>query len=127
MCEWAAKCANACVIERVSAILYPVQVGVGVKGGAEAAVHAVRRFLDDMSDYYRDKVVVKLDFKNAFNCLRRDRMLEAVQEWIPELYAFCYNAYTCHPLIICSAIQQSNRLQVFSRGTLWDRCCSASR
>ena len=60
--------------------------------GAEAAVHAVHRYLDDMSNY-PDKVVVKLDFKNAFNCLRRGRMLEAVQEWIPELYKFCcYNA-----------------------------------
>ena len=83
----------------VASILSPVQVGVGVKGGAEAAVHATRRYIDSIRDS-PDRAIVKLDFKNAFNCLRRDCMLEAVLQWIPELYAFCHNAYSGHPLIM---------------------------
>ena len=75
----------------------PIKVGVGVKGGAEATVHAARRYLESIRDC-PDKVMVKLDFKNAFNCIRRDRMLEAVAELAPEIYAFCNNA-ACHPLI----------------------------
>jgi hypothetical protein len=80
-------------------MLSPVQVGVGVKGGAEAAVHATRRYIDSIRDS-PDRAIVKLDFKNAFNCLRRDCMLEAVLQWIPELYAFCHNAYSGHPVIM---------------------------
>ena len=95
----AAKCANSAVIDRVASILSPVQVGVGVKGGAQAAVHATRRYIDSIRDS-PDRAIVKLDFKNAFSCLRRDCMLEAVQQWIPELYAFCHNAYSGHPLIM---------------------------
>ena len=41
----AAKCANNHVIERRSKALQPQQLGVGVAGGAEAAVHAVRRLV----------------------------------------------------------------------------------
>ena len=40
----------------------PSQLGVGVPGGCEAAVHATRRFLTNMPDNF---VVVKIDFSNA--------------------------------------------------------------
>ena len=38
----AAKCANAYVVGRMSQALEPLQLGVGVPGGAEAAIHATR-------------------------------------------------------------------------------------
>ena len=41
----AAKCANSHLIEYRSKILQPRQVGVGVAGGAEAAIHATRRYI----------------------------------------------------------------------------------
>ena len=56
----------------------------------EGAVHATRRFVEDMQ---KDTVPVKLDVSNAFNTLRRDLMLEAVARYIPELYAFAYANY----------------------------------
>ena len=40
-----------------------------------------------------DCVVAKLDFKNAFNSVRRDCMLEAVLSEVPEIYNFCHLAY----------------------------------
>ena len=49
--------------------LQPLQLGAGVKGGAEATVHAARRFVQDLPT---DHAVVKLDFSNAFNSVRRD-------------------------------------------------------
>jgi len=64
----AAKCANNHVIEKRSKALQPQQLGVGVAGGAEAAVHAVRRLVSNLP---KDNVVVKLDFSNAFNCIRQ--------------------------------------------------------
>ena len=49
----------------------PIQLGVGTPGGAEAAIHAVRRYAEH---FPKDYIIVKLDFKNAFYTLRRDSM-----------------------------------------------------
>jgi len=38
-------------------------------------------------------VVVKIDFSNALNCIRRDSVLAAVSASIPEIYRFCCLAY----------------------------------
>lgn len=37
--------------------------------------------------------MVKLDFANAFNSIRRDCMLEAVQSQCPAIYSFVYSNY----------------------------------
>jgi hypothetical protein len=102
----AAKCANAFAITRIAGYLPPRQLGVGVAGGAEAAVHAVRRF---MSTAEEESVLIKIDFANAFNCLFRDRMLAAVDEMVPELAAFCHLAY-----------EESSRLK-FGGFTVWSQ------
>ena len=60
----AAKCANSHIITKRSQALQLQQLGVGVSGGAEAAVHATRRLLQNLPPGH---VVVKLDFLNAFN------------------------------------------------------------
>ena len=67
MMRLAAKCANNHVIAKRSKALQPQQLGVGVSGGAEAAVHAARRLVSNLPS---DHVIVKLDFSNAFNCIR---------------------------------------------------------
>ena len=85
-----AKCANISALEKVADIFQPVQLGVGVSGGCEAAIHSTRRFASDMPESH---VLVKLDFKNAFNCIHRDILLDRVAEVIPELYPFCHLAY----------------------------------
>src|SRR6218665_1705448 len=75
----AAKCANRRAVARLSAHFMPVQLGTAVPGGCEAAVHNTRRFIRSMRP---DQVLVKLDFTNAFNSLRRDIMLSAVYKTI---------------------------------------------
>lgn len=45
------------------------------RGGCEAAVDACCRYLNSLPE---DHVIVKLDFSNAFNCLRRETLLKAV-------------------------------------------------
>src|SRR6218665_455775 len=69
----------------------PLQVGVAVPGGGEAAIHASRSFVTNMTE---DEIFVKLDFANAFNILRRDIMLQMVYYTIPEIYEFTYPAYS---------------------------------
>ena len=53
-------------MEEMGELLAPRQLDYGVKGGAEAAVHAARLYLRDLDPA---KAIVKLDFKNAFNSL----------------------------------------------------------
>jgi len=86
----AAKCANSYALSQLGDSLLPEQLGVATSGGCEAAVHATRRYMAAMS---ADTVLVKIDFSNAFNCLRRDRMLKTVADHMPDLYRFCWLSY----------------------------------
>ena len=69
----------------------PRQLGVGIRGGCEAAIHSARRYLQSLS---ADHIMVKLDFANAFNSLHRSDMLLSVSDRLPELYAFCLSSYS---------------------------------
>ena len=46
-----------------------------------------------MSVMSENQVLVKLDFRNAFNSIHRDALLECVASRLPELYQFCHLAY----------------------------------
>ena len=85
------KCANTFGINQLKGVFHPHQLGVGTPGGCEAAIHSARRYLEALP---ADHVVVKLDFSYAFNSLHRSDMLLAVQSRIPDLYAYCYSAYS---------------------------------
>jgi len=85
------KLACAFAIPIISPLLSPLQLGVGIAGGSEGAVHAARRFVNSMG---LNKVFVKLDFSNAFNSLHWRDMLFAVADKIPELYSLVFSAYS---------------------------------
>ena len=89
LCCLAAKVASFKVRDEMAALLAPHQLGYGVKGGAEAAVHAARLYVQDLEQ----RCVVKLDVKNAFNTLRRDKMLQAIQTFTPALLPFVHSSY----------------------------------
>jgi len=84
----ASKCANSVGSVQLRNYFCPRQLGVGIPGGCEAAVHSART-----EALPADHVVVKMDFSNAFNSLHRVDMLEAVADRLPALYAFCFSAY----------------------------------
>ena len=75
----------------MATLLSPRQLGYGVSQGAEAAVHAARFYLRNIGS---NKVLLKLDFRNAFNSIRRDKMLEAVQRLAPSIYPFVHSVYS---------------------------------
>ena len=85
-----AKIAGQMVVEDMAALLSPKQLGYGDRGGAEAAVHAARRYLQNLPSGH---ALLKLDFRNAFNSVRRDKMLEAVRVLAPEIYPLVHSAY----------------------------------
>ena len=80
--------------------------------GCEAAAHATHLYLRNMSPGH---LLLKLNFKNAFNTLRRDKMIESVKEYAPELFTFILSAYEqlfCGDHILESAegVQQGDPL-----------------
>ena len=87
----AAKCANSFACARMKDILSPLQLGVAVSGGCEAAVHATRRFAESMPPGH---TIIKLDFANAFNSVHRVAMLESAAKLTPEIYRFCHLTYS---------------------------------
>jgi len=84
------KCANSHSLARLAPSFSPTQLGVGIPGGCEAAIHSARRFLETMP---KDNVVVKLDFSNAFNSLHKLDMLQTIVNTAPELFPYCHSAY----------------------------------
>ena len=94
-----AKVAGHKVMDAVGKILAPRHLGGGVRGGAEAAVYATRLYLEDLAP---DKAVLKLDFRNAFNSIHRDKVLAAVLEHSPELYPFVHSVYSSPSSLFCS-------------------------
>ena len=60
--------------------LRPTQLGYSSKSGSKVAAHAARHYLTSST---QNKVFLKLDIKNAFNCLNRDIFLQEDKERIP--------------------------------------------
>eukprot|EP00731_Ephydatia_muelleri_P031989 Em0023g496a len=92
-------------MNEMAALLSSCQLGYGVSKGAEAAVHTVRCYIKSLDS---SRVLIKLDFKNAFNSVRRDKMLKAVQQLAPSIFPFVHSAYSSpSSLYWCDKIIQS--------------------
>ena len=65
------------------------QLGFGVKGGAEAPIHAARAFINSHDEI----VLLKINFTNAFNSIRRDKAIKAVHEHVPNLFNYSCSSY----------------------------------
>ena len=66
------------------------QLGFGRKGGTEAVAHAARSFVSSCPPGF---AFLKLDFRNAFNTLRRDHLLRVVRDTTHELFHLVEHAY----------------------------------
>ena len=95
-------------------LLSPRWLGYGVRGGAEAAVNAARRFLAKMAAH----AFVKLDFQNAFNSIHRNKMLEATHDLAPDIYPFLHFSYTPPHNIFVGVTGPFFQTRKYSRVTL---------
>ena len=87
------KCCCEATTEEAKVIFGPLQVGVATQGGAEASVHAVRKLAQEFGDD-PGKIMLKVDFSNAFNMVDRTVMLAQVFEKLPGWYRwveYCYS------------------------------------
>ena len=101
----AAKAACRPTIRSLSREFAPTQLGVGVPGGCEAAAHAVRSLVNDVSRVCgagEGRILVKLDMQNAFNSIRRDHLLEVCHRRAPSIYPLVHSAYADHSLLFAS-------------------------
>jgi Reverse transcriptase (RNA-dependent DNA polymerase) len=88
----ASKCAVRMVQGQLSNYLQPLQVGVAVKNGAESVILEAQHFVDQHGNN-SNKVLVLLDFKNAFNSIGRDAMFQQVRLHAPSIspwVEYCY-------------------------------------
>ena len=96
-----AKCARTKVQQSAREYLAPFQLGYGTPCGTEAAAHASHRYLHNILPGHAT-CMLKLDFKNAFNCAGKDKFVKAVEHVIPTLYSFVHSsAYKGPSLLFC--------------------------
>lgn len=82
--RWTAKCVAKKATADCADYLAPHQLGVGVRGGAEAIIHAASSIFHDGNIKDEDKWVLQIDFENAFNMISRSTMLEEVRKRCPK-------------------------------------------
>lgn len=75
--------------EELGRSLAPLQLAVGVSGGVEALVHAVRSALAADSD----TALLTVDMANAFNEVDRSALFTAVQKYVPALLPYVQWSY----------------------------------
>ena len=61
----------------------PLNLGCGVKGGAEILIASVRTILEQRKDWA--VLVLSDDKTNGFNCISRKSIMAGLRRWFPEL------------------------------------------
>eukprot|EP00892_Ulva_mutabilis_P006577 jgi/Ulvmu1/4291/UM002_0011.1 len=87
------RIASLCALRACSEVgpsLAPLQVGVSISGGAQTMGHA----LSSAAVGNRDTVILSVDFKNAYNSIHTQSMLDAVHQRAPQLLPYAIWANT---------------------------------
>ena len=93
--RWAAKCLSRKAIEDTREYLAPNQLGVGVRGGCEALIHAANAIYNNNNIPLENKWVLQIDMENAFNSINRETMLSEIRARCPKLSAWAEFCYGC--------------------------------
>ena len=110
------KCLSSSTRHEAFNSLASLQLGVGVKGGCEAVIHATSQLMSSIPPHQGWTLL--LDFSNAFNCIDRGSMFAEIRRRIPSLSAWMESCYSSQPLLYlgsntihsCSGVQQGDPL-----------------
>ena len=86
------KSAVSAVRHKAATLLAPLQVGVGISGGAEAVIHATQALTQALGQD-SSRVMFTVDAQNAFNQISRTIMVREVRKHFPELAAWVEYSY----------------------------------
>ena len=99
------KCACLHALASIPDLLAPYQLGFGIAAGVEAAIHASRVYLAHLPS---NRALVKVDFQSAFNSIHRDKLLEAVKGYIPDLLPYVHSAHSAPSVLLWDGVQLSS-------------------
>jgi hypothetical protein len=91
--RWACKCLASQAMEDCSSYLPPMQLGVGIKGGSEAIIHAVASIFENAESPPASKWILQVNFSNAYNNIDRKTLLKEVRTHCPKLSAWVETCY----------------------------------
>ena len=101
-----AKCLCSALRQAAHRALWPLQVGVAAKLGADTAVHTARQWVQRHAGHV-DKVFLKVDFHNAFNTVDRAALLRQVRLQFPGLAPWAEWCYDRHSRLLHGAYFRS--------------------
>jgi hypothetical protein len=98
----ASKCLNQITSSKVGKKLAPIQMGVGIQGGCEFVAHTVSMWVEEIiKDPSSNKIIIRLDKKNAFNSIPRQVIRRGIIKHCPELLSYFDWSYgSCTRLVM---------------------------
>jgi len=72
------------------------QFGIGVRSGCEIAVHHTRQFFEENNN----SSIIKIDFKNAFNTVKRSEIIKRAEILFPDCMAYIRSSYASHSFLL---------------------------
>jgi hypothetical protein len=108
------KVVNKSATKELQDSFMPQQFGAGMKCGTEIVVHQVRNF----KKRNPTAAMLKIDFSNAFNCVKRKVLLQRVANLLPWAFRYAENSYggdsfllnNAHVINSAEGIQQGDAL-----------------
>ena len=91
-----AKCLANEANLKAKELFQSLQLGVGVRGGAEAIIHSTKISYEKILTSSSSSGILQIDFCNAFNSIKCSEMLKAVACSMPGIAAFTNFCYSQH-------------------------------
>ena len=86
------QCVSSFATDQRRIDFHGTQFGCGTSRGAEIEAHVFRNLIENEKN--PENVILKMDFKNAFNSLKRDKMLDTVFRKRRQIYNYTHSAYS---------------------------------
>ena len=86
------KCRSSFATDQRRIDFNGTQFGCGTSRGAGIAAHVFRNIIEN--EQHPENVILKMDFKNAFNSLKRDKILDTVFRKRRQIYNYTHSAYS---------------------------------
>ena len=86
------KCVSCFATDQRRIDFHGAQFDCGTSRGAEIAAHVFRNLIENKKN--PENVILKMDFKNASNSLKRDKMLDIVLRKRRQIYNYTHSAYS---------------------------------